>query len=809
MRGRLGRSGRGVDAALATLATLSAAWPISTLLAQPTWLGGAILLLAVIALSGIGARSLALRSWQVLVAQLLGAVLAAGAIYGRGHLWHGLPTFDTLRWAGTLIRESVATAQNYAAPAPTTPGLMFVVGCSLGLVALAVDYLAVTRRSPSLAGLPLLTVFLATVANRASTLPVVYFLAAATMWLILVARAGNTLLSRWGTNAMMARTPVSQNLDSRGAKEYVSMARALGAAALVAAVAVPVVLPHSPATFLASGLGRQSPQPHGLASTVGFAQSIDLRTDLKSRSRAPVLQYTTADTSPPPLRVAVGSAYRPEAGVWLPWGRPWQSSSAGLGLSTRSTVPEPVGLSPDIPKRTFAMSVRRNLLEDPFLAAPYPMVAADLAGIRWGADDQTQSVRVAERPDSYTISYLHLEPTKAMLRRVPAAREVDQSVFDLDMRLDGPYVERITTLSGQLTSGKDSVYDRAMAIQEYLRNDGGFTYSLTLAPPVKDQSGSSAGNDALTSFLDTKRGYCVQFATAMVMMSRAVGIPARMAIGFLPGTRAKGVWTVLAADAHAWPELYLEGLGWTRFEPTPSRGAAPSYATPAKTSGTAVETGPSDTATARAPLTGQRKDPDAGSPGASRRAVVGLSPTSALQWLTDGWRPVFIVALTALLGCLVVPTAALWRRRRSRATSRPGAPRVEVEWELLTSSLGDLGIPPAPSHTPRQVRAYYDREASLEGTSSQALGRVVQTLERSRYAVSPPPIDELSADARQVLRAAAASRAGRYRLRAALWPSSGVTQLRSARASLAWRLRAPLRGSSDLVRRLSPRRQER
>jgi len=97
--------GRGVDATLAAMATLAAAWPISTLLQEPTWLVGTVLLLAVIALSGVGARSLALRDWQVLVAQFVCAVLAASWIYGRGHLWHGLPYIETLRFAGRRSQE--------------------------------------------------------------------------------------------------------------------------------------------------------------------------------------------------------------------------------------------------------------------------------------------------------------------------------------------------------------------------------------------------------------------------------------------------------------------------------------------------------------------------------------------------------------------------------------------------------------------------------------------------------------------------------------------------------------------------------
>ena len=575
MKEQARRSSQAVDAILAGVATLTAAWPISTVLANPTWLRGTLLLLTVIVFSGIGARSLALHGWQVLTVQLACSTLAASALYGQGQGWHGLPTLQTLGVADRLVQEAISTAQRYAAPAPSTPGLVFVVSCSLGLAALAVDYLAVTYRSPSLAGLPLLTVFLAAVANQGSTMPVIFFLAAAGMWLILLARSGRAFLGQWGTTSARAHTPVPLNVDYQGIYEHGSIARLLGALALVAAVTVPLVLPHPSPMFLASGLGRSSSGTGNGPQTVGFSQSLDLAADLKSRSRAPVLRYTTADTSPPPLRVAVGSYYRPEPGLWLPWGRSWISSSGKPDLSPNPTVPEPTGLSPDVPRRTFTMQVSRNMLEDPFLAAPYPLVAADLRGVSWGADYQTQNIRVAQRLDSYTVSYWRLEPTAAMLRSTAPLSDRERFLFDLDLRLEQPYTGLVTALTKKVTAGQTSAYDKAMAIQEYLRANGGFSYSLTLAPPARNRAGVVVGSDPLTNFLLTKRGYCVQFATAMVMMSRAAGIPARMNIGFLPGTESKGVWTVIAADAHAWPELFLDGVGWTRFEPTPSRAAPP------------------------------------------------------------------------------------------------------------------------------------------------------------------------------------------------------------------------------------------
>jgi hypothetical protein len=284
-----------------------------------------------------------------------------------------------------------------------------------------------------------------------------------------------------------------------------------------------------------------------------------------------------------------------------------------------------------------------------------------------------------------------------------------------------------------------------------------------------------------------------------VMLSRAAGIPARMAIGFLPGTRAKGVWTVTASDAHTWPELYLDGIGWTRFEPTPSRGAPPAYAIPETAAGSALGGRPLGEATAPAPGGTALRDPGDRSAGDLTNTGVGPSLGSVFRRLTHGWGLVLLGSLVGLLGSLVVPTAARWRRRRALVTALTAGQRVEVQWDLLTASLGDLGIAPAPSHTPRQSGAYYDREAFLEGAASEALGRVVQTLEHSRYARSAPVLDGLAADARQVLRAAAATRRRRDRLRATLWPSSGLAQLRSTKAALTERVRGPLRRAALLT----------
>src|SRR6185437_4819598 len=123
------------------------------------------------------------------------------------------------------------------------------------------------------------------------------------------------------------------------------------------------------------------------------------------------------------------------------------------------------------------------------------------------------------------------------------------------------------------------------------RNTGGFTYDTHVV--------TRANADAVSSFLASKRGYCVQFSSAMAVMARLLGIPARIGVGFLPGThQANGSYTVSLNDAHAWPEIYFTGVGWVRFEPTPAirSGLAPSYTETAQT--TTPVPAPSTSATA-------------------------------------------------------------------------------------------------------------------------------------------------------------------------------------------------------------------
>ena len=115
--------------------------------------------------------------------------------------------------------------------------------------------------------------------------------------------------------------------------------------------------------------------------------------------------------------------------------------------------------------------------------------------------------------------------------------------------------DRIKELTYEITKDADSNYQKAKAIETYLR-----TYKYDKSVDLRDKE------NYIDSFIfDTKSGYCVHFASAMVLMLRDAGIPARYVSGYMHKTESKNV---MGSEAHAWVEVYIEGLGWMTFEPT-------------------------------------------------------------------------------------------------------------------------------------------------------------------------------------------------------------------------------------------------
>ncbi len=181
--------------------------------------------------------------------------------------------------------------------------------------------------------------------------------------------------------------------------------------------------------------------------------------------------------------------------------------------------------------------------------------------------------------------------------------------------------DRVTALARDLTATESTPYDRARAIESYLRR---IPYSLDLpVPPNRD----------LVDYIlfDLRRGYCDYYATAMVVLARAAGLPARLVSGYATGSYDPngGSYVVTEADAHSWVDVYFPGAGWIEFEPTGSRGPVDR---------STIAYGPEDElpATNLAPLAASRVDRVGWIALGGGAAVLGLIVVSLL--LLDAWR---------------------------------------------------------------------------------------------------------------------------------------------------------------------------
>lgn len=156
------------------------------------------------------------------------------------------------------------------------------------------------------------------------------------------------------------------------------------------------------------------------------------------------------------------------------------------------------------------------------------------------------------------FSLLPTVPPK-LLRAAPAQYSEDLISTYLQLPKLDPRIEQ---LSRQITENAPTAYDKAAAIETYLRTRYGYTLDLTGKPE----------EDALARFLFvTRAGHCEYFASAMTVMLRALDVPARVVNGFLPGeyNDLGGDYIVRASDAHTWVEVYFPGYGWMTFDPTP------------------------------------------------------------------------------------------------------------------------------------------------------------------------------------------------------------------------------------------------
>lgn len=727
-----------------------------------------LLLAVVVAGTGTAARwwrwpGAVVVAVQVVVSSWFALLLITGAL---------LPTTGALAELRSELSAAFDSAQRYAAPvpesAPPIDPLLILSGLACLLL---VDLLACTLNRVPLAGLPLLTIYSIPVSMVGEPISWWVFVATAAGFLVMLFLQEVDQVSRWGRPIATDRETGDPIAFGAGTHVLRSTAGGIGSVATALAVVLPAVIPTAGVQLFDFGPG------HGNGNDISIDNPVtDLVRDLKRGEDTPLLQITTTEPNPSYLRILTLTRFSDVE--WSPGDRDVPADQTADG-----PLPAPEGVAADVPRREVAYDVEvYPAFDSRWLPTQFPASRVQAEG-DWRYDEKTMDFLAGDDDLStaglrYTMGAWDLDLTAARLERAGTSSGKVSEAFT-DVPADLPEIVR--ELAVDATRGAVSRFDKAVALQNWFREDGGFTYSLDTAP--------GSGYDALVSFLSEgpggRTGYCEQFASAMAVMARVLGIPSRVAVGFLKPTPAGAdTWVYSAHDMHAWPELYFDGAGWVRFEPTPAGRAqdVPGY--------TAVNTTPGGNESESAPAGGRSsvsERPLRPSEGQATALPVPHERTSTVEQARSYLLPAAAVGVVVLVA-LLIPSLVRRRRRSSRLAR--GLP--EGVWLELRDTATDLGVPWPEGKSPRATRNVVidylgiplssttpDRPAhgarvAPEGVA--ALDRIVGALERTRYArpgAEPDPT-ALRADAQVCITSLAGGATRTARRRATWWPRSVV-----------------------------------
>ena len=723
----------------------------------PTWpLNLAIVLALGFAFSGLNAIFTE-PSWWFVVAGFIGAVTFAVAGVRALTRWPGwapigglvvlivclafsfapsqsllgfIPTMDALGTFASLMAGGFASISSQGVPAEATPGIVFLLASGAGLLTIATDAVAIIWKRPALIGLPLVILL---------AVPSIFDPSQTDAWIFMLTAAAYLLLL------------------------YLSIGEArsggalgVAAAALAVALVVPLVAPPS--------APEQDDNSPGTGFTIGINTFIALGDNLRRPNPSRVLEYETTSGTGQYLTVSsisnfTGSQWKPAAP---------SNERTPDGLLDIGPVP---GLDDDVEVE------RTNTTIDIFNMggrfAPVPYAPSRLIGLGedWSFNPDSLTITSAgesARGAEYEVRSVLATPTVQQLR----AAGPPPADFERYLAIPDGLAPSVAETAQQVISDAEATtaFDQAIALQSYF-TDGGFVYSEQ-APVERDYDGSSA--EVVGRFLEEKSGYCVHFSSAMAVMARSLGIPARIAVGFTPGDYVAGsndpddeqepYYVVTTANLHAWPELYFEGVGWVRFEPTVGRGDIPTFddenpdesnpsSSPSPTASNSASARPSASASS--------------SPSASAAPDAGFDFGSALvAGITVGALALgaVVVLLLPLIPALVRVIRRLrrfWRIRRHQSAAEA--------WAELSDTAIDLGWKSAAT-TPKEFEDLV--RTGMPAKATAALERLRAAIEFTAFSRSP----ELAriADVRLVRRAMHAASSRNDRMRARFSPRSVV-----------------------------------
>ncbi|MEV7003228.1 DUF3488 and transglutaminase-like domain-containing protein [Streptomyces sp. NPDC093982] len=765
-------SGRTRMALSAAAATLMASCALLPLVSPVTWLLQAVFLLAIQTGVGMATRRVPLARPLTVAAQALAALMLLTLTFANQQAIVGvLPGPEAFAHFGELLQTGADDVSRYSIPAPLSDGIRLMLIGGVLIIGLAVDTLAVTFRSAAPAGLPLLALYSVAAGLSEGGADWLWFLVAAVGYLMLLLAEGRDRLSQWGR--VFGGAPRTPGGEPTGAVAPVRTGRRIGVVALGIALAVPLALPAMNGGLLdAAGTGVGSGSGSGgtisaVNPLVSLRDSLNVDEDREVLS----LKTDTADLSNMYLRIVSLDDFD---------GTTWQPAKRNI-QAVPNEFPTPFGLGPDVQRSQVETTISAaDWYAQNWLPMPYPPSGVDIAG-NWRYEPLGMTVvgdrRQTTRGATYTVRSLDVQPTAKQLADAPEPPAALKREFT---ELPDTLPTVVARTAREVAEGAANPYEKAVKLQEYFAVTGGFQYDTNVKV--------GSGRQAIARFLKDKQGFCVHFSFAMAAMARSLDIPARVAVGFAPGTpQGDNSVSVGLKDAHAWPELYFEGVGWTRFEPTPTRGSVPSY-TQSDTTGSTL---PDVARPSQSTSTGPSASPSTSESCAGRNPDLCASESPEAALVTDDDGPKWYVMLAWALGgaaALLIPLAPMLWRLRTRAVRLGGHGRTEADvslhtlavWQELTDTAWDFGISPDDSQTPRKTAARIVRLGHLDPPAAASVHRVADAVEQVLYAPAPRPPAGLAEDVRGVLSDLESKSAWTTSLRARLAPRSS--------ARVAWAL---------------------
>lgn len=605
------------------------------------------------------------------------ATLAAGTImlaylYARETTFGGLPTLSTAGALGDDIREAFTGFSEISAPVEAVDGFMIVVAAAVWLSAVIGDWWAFRVGASLEATFPPTTLFLvvSVLGDGSAQITSAAAYAGAILLFLLVRRA-----DRLGQVAVW----VGRHREA-GPRSLLMLGTAIAVVAIIASAVATPLMPGAQSDGVVNLTEIADP---GEDSRVTVSPLVDIRDRLIEQSDLEV--FTVRSSQPGYWRLTSLNQFD---------GRVWSTKSS-YGKAD-GDLDDGVAVASD--RVTITQEFNITALNQIWLPAAYEPQSLE-AAVPARYDETSGTIIVnndLENSNEARYNVTSATPVFDPAQLAAASTQIPSEIADVYLELPDNFPEPVVDLANEVTSDAGSTYEKAMALQTFFREE--FTYDLNVP------SGDS--NDVIQRFLfETRAGYCQQFAGSYAAMARALGIPARVAVGFTPGDPVPGepnLYSVKGRYAHAWPEVYLGEYGWVSFEPTPNRGApfaeqhtgVPPQQASATGGGTGVAPLPPVTTTTA---------PD-GAPTTTRPVNPGLDDTTVAGGgssedtdRSNPWigRMVWVlVGLVVIAGLYIGAVAGfdVARRHRRRSSASSTEAKVGVAWDEAQSAVRSVGV---------------------------------------------------------------------------------------------------------------------